>query len=182
MSSPSGEVLIFLPASPPILGQRRARCRGQGSAGGRPRSGRRSWRRTSSGRMLCSSEKEVVVTVLWAPRLRLPRVCSRAGASSAGGQAPGWAAGHSFARWCWHGVVRQVVRLGGINQEGDRAVEGSDNKRSAPSRMEGQTQSGPRPAGLCGQTESGPRPVEGGTGHAVGSGSLRQRTCPSRSA
>jgi hypothetical protein len=45
---------------------------------------------------------------------------------------PGWVAGHSFARWCWHGVVRQVVRLGEINQEDDRAVAGQTTNDLRP--------------------------------------------------
>ena len=108
---------------------------GPGSAGGRPRSGRRSWRRTPSGRMLFGSEKRVwspfpwasgEVVASWAPAPVLLRLVGRPGV---------WAAGHSFARWCWHGVVRQGGSAG-RDQSRRRPRRGrSDNKRSAPSQV-----------------------------------------------
>ncbi len=55
----AGSALLSFRFSPTVYGSTPARRGGPGSAVGRPRSGRRSWRPTSSGRMLFSWEKAV---------------------------------------------------------------------------------------------------------------------------
>ncbi len=75
-------------------------------------------------------------------------VCSSAVVASAGWTGPSGAVGHSFAA-SGGGMecCDRVVRLGGVNQEDDLAMVGS------------QTTNDPRPASAGGQTQTGLRPA-----------------------
>jgi hypothetical protein len=146
--------LILFSASPGgRLGRAEMRFRGPGSAGGRPRSGRRSWTPRPLG-ACCSRRRRRLCGV---PFLGVQWMLS----SRVQCRCPGWSTGPVGAVWSF-------LRRAGAAWSGATDAVGWGQSKGATS-----------PAWAGGQTDHGPHPTAGCNAHAV---AARRRTVPSRSA